>query len=466
MLATLTVPPDYWAFLAGLNGFLLFLVCLVLQGDEQLQRFFTWLGFFAVCLWVQQWLILIWPLMGTTALWTEAVVVLLILAMASLGIAGAVSLPRPGLRLLLLGLLLLLTAGGLATGNWGISWVYGPIFLGLGLVSSLAAGVGLAGVARGIQTAVLRWAALALTGYGLAVLLTGLPELLGLEGEQATSIVWPLVPGQLAVFQVCFGFLSTALLWWYTQREGWRHQARTAATASLSQALAFLVALGILLALGGVSVGLFEKSLDREMRESLAQRVRVLAAVLPLQSIRLLTGTAEDEGTPAYINLKQLLARIRTANGDCRFLYILHFRDGQPVFLVDSEPEDSSEVSPPGQVFWEASERLKAMAACPQAFVEGPQTDRWGTWISAYEVLRDTRDGVFLGVLGLDIDIRDWQRQIAWRKLLPMGIILLMVMLWSGFYFFKKKKVVGTLENSQSDAPYRSVVGGRPQRNV
>ncbi|MGQ9920518.1 MAG: PAS domain-containing hybrid sensor histidine kinase/response regulator, partial [Desulfobacca sp.] len=44
----------------------------------------------------------------------------------------------------------------------------------------------------------------------------------------------------------------------------------------------------------------------------------------------------------------------------------------------------------------------------------------------------------------------------------PMGIILLMVMLWSGFYFFQKKLVLATLQISQSEERYRSLVEGSP----
>ena len=462
MLPTLLIPPDYWAFLAGLNGFLLFLVCLALTEHQHTRQFFTWLGFFAVFQWLQQWLSMFRPVMGPAMPWTEASTFLLTLAMAALGIAGVVTLPRHWLRFPLLGLILLMTAIGLATGLRGQFSAFGPILLSLGLISSLLADTGLALVARQRRSAALHLAALALTGYGLAVLLASPPELLGLAGDLATGTIWTHLQAHILALQVCFGLLSTALLWWYSQREWWDQQPSASATARTGQALVFLAALGILLALGGISVGLFDRSLDRDMRENLAQRARLLGSALPLQTIRLLTGTADDEGTPPYVNLKQLLGRIRVANRDCRFIYILRFRDGQPVFLVDSEPDDSTEVSPPGQVFGEASATLKAMAQCPQAFVEGPVTDRWGTWISAFEVLRDPRDGVFLGLLGLDIDVRDWQRQIALHKMLPMGIILLMAMLWTGFYFFQKKLLLASFQVAQSEERYRSLVEGSP----
>ncbi len=462
MMACSLIPTDYWAFWAGLNGFFLFLLCLALTDQPNTRSFFTWLGFFAVFQCVQQFLNMVRPVMGSAVHWTEAAVILLTLSMACLGIAGLVALTRKRLQLSLLALLLLLTAVALATGVREQFSYFGPVLVILGLISSFLAGVGLAAMARRLQSAVLRLAALALTGYGLSLLLTCPPEFLALAENQSTGAIWTLSQACLPALQAGFGFLSTAPLWMYYQREWGGRQGGTTAAARLGQALVFLTALGILLALGGVSVGLFERSLDRDMRESLAQQARLLGAVLPAKTIRLLTGTADDEGTPAYGNLKQLLGRVRAANRDCRFLYILRFRDGQPVFLVDSEPRDSTEVSLPGQVFWEASAQLKAMAHCPQAFVEGPVTDRWGTWISAFEVLRDPSDGVFLGLLGLDIDIRDWQRQIALHKLLPMGIILLMVMLWTAFYFFQQRLMLAAFRVAQSEERYRSLVEGSP----
>ncbi len=166
--------------------------------------------------------------------------------------------------------------------------------------------------------------------------------------------------------------------------------------------------------------------------------------------------------TPNYEKLKHLLMAIRAANKDCRFIYLFGFHHQDVVFLVDSEPIDSPDYSPPGQIYEEASQTLKSMAEAPRAFVEGPEPDRWGTWVTAFDVIKDPSNGTFLALVGLDIDARDWQRKIALHKLLPINITLLMIILLTGFYLSQQKLLASAQHMAESEERYRSLVEGTP----
>jgi len=125
------------------------------------------------------------------------------------------------------------------------------------------------------------------------------------------------------------------------------------------------------------------KRADREMRQDLLRDTRLIAQSIDTRLVRDLSGTAEDLGRPAYRRLKDHLLALRHSQERYRFAYLLgRHAAGTLFFVVDSEPEDSPECSPPGQAYTETS------AGSLQAFgedvdlIEGPSADRWGRWVT------------------------------------------------------------------------------------
>jgi len=144
----------------------------------------------------------------------------------------------------------------------------------------------------------------------------------------------------------------------------------------------------------------------------------------------LLTGSAADLESDDYVRIKNQLMLVRTANPRCRFLYLMRVRpDGAVLIMVDSEPPDSEDYSPPGQVYDEASEDIRALFVDKKEAVHGPFSDRWGTWISAFIPLTDQETGGLAAVFGMDIDARAWWRQVVLRALLPAALAALVLLL-------------------------------------
>lgn len=55
--------------------------------------------------------------------------------------------------------------------------------------------------------------------------------------------------------------------------------------------------------------------------------------------------------TPPYLRIKEELATVRASNQLCRFLYLMGRKpDGLIFFFVDSEPAESKDCSPAGQI--------------------------------------------------------------------------------------------------------------------
>lgn len=134
------------------------------------------------------------------------------------------------------------------------------------------------------------------------------------------------------------------------------------------------------------------------------------AAGVVVEDLRTLSGGPADIGMPAYERVRRHLARVRGANPDARFVYLMALRGSEVVFLADAEPPDSPDASMPGDPYPEASPELREALATGAAFVEGPLADRWGEWVTGFAPVHDDQTGDVIAMLGLDWDARQWRR--------------------------------------------------------
>ncbi|MDD5575009.1 MAG: diguanylate cyclase, partial [Candidatus Omnitrophica bacterium] len=119
------------------------------------------------------------------------------------------------------------------------------------------------------------------------------------------------------------------------------------------------VAIFIILATGVTLTGLVFRLEDRRMRGELLIQARMLTNTINANLISSLSGSDADLASPAYARLKEQLALACTANPQCRFTYLMgQLPNGDVFFFVDSEPSDSQDYSPPGQVYSEISKPM------------------------------------------------------------------------------------------------------------
>ncbi|MFO7536117.1 MAG: cache domain-containing protein [Kiritimatiellia bacterium] len=167
---------------------------------------------------------------------------------------------------------------------------------------------------------------------------------------------------------------------------------------------------------------------DRELRTELLQQTRLVARAVNLERVRALSGTEADLVSPDYRELKSRLIAVRSANPQCRFVYLLGRRpNGMAFFYVDSEPAGSKGYSPPGQDYAEAQEESRHGYDFRAETVLGPVADRWGVWVSGMVPLTGTRPDEWPVVLGLDVDARDWKFNVAAKAALPVGLMLVLL---------------------------------------
>ncbi len=168
---------------------------------------------------------------------------------------------------------------------------------------------------------------------------------------------------------------------------------------------------------------------DLEMRAALLQQTRAVAQAINIAHIMKLSGTEADLNSEDYIRIKEQISAVRLANPQCRFIYLMGRQvDGSVFFFVDSERPISKDYSPPGQVYKEVSEDYRRVFDTKTEVVVGPNTDRWGTWISGLVPISYTQSDPVLAVMGIDIDANAWKRNLAAKSVLPVGLVIVMLL--------------------------------------
>ncbi|WP_238567361.1 ATP-binding protein [Flavobacterium sp. 83] len=103
--------------------------------------------------------------------------------------------------------------------------------------------------------------------------------------------------------------------------------------------------------------------------------------------------------------------------------------------MVDSEPENSKNYSPPGQEYTEADEPTFKAINDGKDIITEPSTDRWGTWVSAYIPIKDKATGKTIAVYGMDFDAKSWDNSLLFEVM--ESSLLILLFLTASLFLFK-----------------------------
>jgi PAS domain S-box-containing protein len=155
------------------------------------------------------------------------------------------------------------------------------------------------------------------------------------------------------------------------------------------------------------------------MRQDLLTHTKMAATGVNVSDVKALVGSVDDLNSSQYQQLKMLMSAQRAALPSARFVYLLGQQaDGTIFFYVDSEPADSPDSSPPGQIYGTPSATIDG-AFQGKADTGGPQIDQWGVWMSGMVPIIDPDSGKVLAVLGMDISADNWMQQTIEAGLVP-----------------------------------------------
>lgn len=151
---------------------------------------------------------------------------------------------------------------------------------------------------------------------------------------------------------------------------------------------------------------------DQEFRRRLQSQVTYIARSINADQAEHLLFTPDDKDNPVYRRMSDQFADYLQVAG-CRGIYTIAQRDGKLVFGPESYSESDPQASPPGTVYLKPTSALLAQFRSQTGFVEGPYSDEYGAFISAYAPVRHPATGTFLMMVGMDAEAITW-RNVIW----------------------------------------------------
>jgi signal transduction histidine kinase/CheY-like chemotaxis protein/HPt (histidine-containing phosphotransfer) domain-containing protein len=196
----------------------------------------------------------------------------------------------------------------------------------------------------------------------------------------------------------------------------------------------------------------WKKAIDKTSENAL-KSAKAIAIGLDGEMLQLLRGVPEDLGTIGYASIKSRMGELLRVSDEVKFIYFYTKRDGKIFLMVDSEPPDSEDYSPPGQEYTEAADDIYKPFEDGNPLITAPVTDRWGTWVSVLIPIKDSKTGDMVAVLGVDYPANKWDKE-AFSHTLETGIILFVVslLLISIYITFIKNLGLQTSVNERKQA--------------
>jgi PAS domain S-box-containing protein len=167
-------------------------------------------------------------------------------------------------------------------------------------------------------------------------------------------------------------------------------------------------------------------------QQNLLFRAITAASSFNPATVASLEGNPKEVEQPYFKDISSQLIRIKNANKDARFVYLMARKSDKIIFLADAEPPTSEDYSTPGDIYEDASSDLFEIFLNGKPFVEGPIKDQWGLWVSGHAPIRDPESNKVVAIIGIDIAAQIWQNNIKvykWFCLLITGLIFLIVLI-------------------------------------
>ena len=197
---------------------------------------------------------------------------------------------------------------------------------------------------------------------------------------------------------------------------------------------------------------------DAAQRANLLTQTNMLAGGVDPAAVESLAGSVADLESSRYEAIHRQLETMRKRNPACRFLYLLGWKDGLLIFLSDSEPATSKDYSAPGSVYDDAPVTVRKIFETGREITEGPYTDKWGSWISAFVPLRSPEnDARIVAIMGIDVSSAAWMKTILISRLFPIFVTLVVAIMIVGFWTVQLKSKESELDVRASEGRLRAV---------
>lgn len=196
-------------------------------------------------------------------------------------------------------------------------------------------------------------------------------------------------------------------------------------------------ACAVVIGMGSMWVG-YE---GRRAADQIRQQLSGMAPMFAVEARRhghTLIGFGAQEYSPEYLELIESQKQWLAVNPNMADVYTVR-KDDQGVwrFVVDSETDydrngvfegEREQRTRIGEEVEAATEYMERAMKGESVFQDEPETDRWGTWVSAFVPIKRL-DGRVEAVLGVDFSASDWTRAVAEARMGAVGYLGVIVTL-------------------------------------
>lgn len=179
---------------------------------------------------------------------------------------------------------------------------------------------------------------------------------------------------------------------------------------------AIFIGLGVFFAIFITTYFIYHYSLNAqkgEIKEGLLRTARIVAAFIDDEKHRNFVSPRQETLLEYELAIRPLEAALE-ADDSIEYLYTAILKDDKVYFILDATPQgdaDNDGVEDKAHImdeYPEASEEmLQALKTKQPVVSKEPYTDRWGSFISGYIPLIDSK-GELTGVLGIDIKAENY----------------------------------------------------------
>lgn len=257
-------------------------------------------------------------------------------------------------------------------------------------------------------------------------------------------------------------WLTGIALWHFSELDRFvSHE--TSVLPPLSRMPRFILVFSIgIVCTGWLGLAIYTHHVDDVQRTGLLSLGQNVAIMINTDRIKLLEGSPEDSIKPDFVRLKQLLEKVHKTNPLNRFSYLTRPTSDGIIFLVDSEPVDSPDYSPPGLPYPDAPVEVTTAFTSRKGLVAGPYTDQYGTFISSFTPVLDQDSKKSLAVLGMDIEATAFIQEIRNARIAPIFLVGTVNLLLLMFLVYDRKNRENSQQIRLSHQRYSVVVESSP----
>jgi len=212
----------------------------------------------------------------------------------------------------------------------------------------------------------------------------------------------------------------------------------------------YYILAGMVFIAGGIYTFFSLKSIDRNLRNDLLNRTRLIALAFNTNRMKALPGDLKDRNKTSFLRMEKQLKILKKAYPDIRLIYLIAKKpSGSFCIFADDKQKENSPAGASEATCSEISLRLGVALQQWQETVLGPFRDPWGDYFSVVVPVHDQLTNEPLAGLGIDFSVGVWRNKML-LGLIPgvaITLTLLIIIFSSGALHRRRNRNATSLKH-------------------